>query len=201
MDLQEANTLGNRWYLKCMEKARSKYAFWWLNAISFAESSVLPFPPDWLMIPMILSDRSQAWHLAFWATVSSVLGGIFGYAIGAFLYQTVGVWVIDFYSLNASMDRFQEGFNNWGFWIIVVKGLTPIPYKLVTIASGMAGYSFHWFILASIIARAFRFYLLTALLWHFGPLAQDLMSRYFMWLFALSLVLIVVGTYVVMFFF
>lgn len=190
-------TWGRRCHDKLMEKAKSKQAFAWMVGVSFAESSFFPFPPDWLMIPMVIADRSQAWRLAFWGTVSSVLGGIVGYAFGAFLWSTIGSWVIGMYHLESSMLKFQEGFAAWGFWIIVCKGATPIPYKLVTIASGMAGYSFGWFVVASVLSRAFRFYLLAALLWRFGSHAEQLMERYFLWLMGLSLCLIVAGVYVV----
>lgn len=190
-------TWSQRCHNKLMEKAKSKQAFAWMVGISFAESSIFPFPPDWIMIPMVLADRSQAWRLAFWGTVSSVLGGIVGYALGAFLWSTIGSWVINVYNMQASMLAFQEGFAAYGFWIIVLKGATPIPYKLVTIASGMASYPFGWFVVASVISRAFRFYLLAALLWRFGPYAQKAMEKYFLWLMGLSLVLIIGGIYVV----
>lgn len=197
MELVERKSWSRRWHDKLMEKAKSKQAFAWMVGVSFAESSFFPFPPDWLMIPMIVADKSQAWRLAFWGTVSSVLGGVVGYIIGAFLWSTVGEWVIHLYHMESSMLKFQEGFAAWGFWIIVCKGATPIPYKLVTIASGMAGYSFGWFVVASILSRAFRFYLLAALLWKFGPHAKQLMERYFIWLMGLSLCLIVGGIYLV----
>ena len=196
---QTKRSLSARWHGKIIEKAKSKQAFAWFNGISFLESSVFPFPPDWIMIPMILANKADAWRLAFWGTVSSVLGGIVGYSLGAFLWNTVGVWIIDLYSLQSAMVRFQEGFANWGFWIIVFKGATPIPYKLVTIASGMAGYSFSGFVIASVIARAFRFYLLAALLWRFGDQANKIMERYFLPLFLLSLLFIALGVYTVIF--
>lgn len=193
----KAKSWGQRCHAKLMEKAKSKQAFAWMLGVSFAESSIFPFPPDWLMIPMIIADRNQAWRMAFWCTVASVLGGIVGYALGAFLWSTVGAWVIQMYSLESSLLKFQEGFAAWGFWIIIGKGLTPIPYKLVTIASGMACYPFGWFVVASVIARSFRFFLLAGLLKKFGPQVQHAMERYFLWLFGISLFLIFGGVYVV----
>ena len=114
---------------------------------------------------MILANRHQAWRLAFLCTISSVLGGLLGYAIGYYLYNSLGNWVIETYNLSEGFQRFQQGFAEWGFWIIVLKGLTPIPYKLVTIASGVAGFDVKVFLAASVIARGFRFYLLSGLLW------------------------------------
>ena len=128
---------------------------------------------------MVVGHRSLAWRLAFWGTVSSVLGGAVGYAIGYGLYESLGLWIINTYHLHDAFQKFQKGFSQYGFWIIVLKGLTPIPYKLVTIASGVASFSFGWFILASVFARAIRFYMLASLLWFFGPWAKKWIDDHF----------------------
>ena len=166
-----------RLYDKTLQEANTPKARWLMYAISFAESSFFPLPPDLLMIPMILANRAQAWRLAFYATIFSVLGGIVGYGIGV-LFIHLGDWIIQSYHLQDGLARFQQQFQEWGFWIIALKGLTPIPFKLVTIASGMAHFNFPLFIGASIIARSFRFYLLAWLLWQFGPLARHWIEKY-----------------------
>ncbi len=168
-------------------------AVWIVNLISFAESSFFPLPPDLMLIPMILADRAKAWWLAFLCTVSSVIGGLVGYAIGYFLFETVGEWIIQTYQLQTSFTRFQTDFQAWGFWLIVLKGLTPIPFKLVTIASGVAGLSLPQFVLASIIARSFRFFLLAGLLWFFGDWARTFIERYLPWLLGAVLASLVFG--------
>ena len=149
--------------------ANHPYAIWILGIVSFVESSFFPIPPDPLFIAMLLSRRSQSWTLALVCTLSSVAGGWLGYAIGYGLYETVGEFIINTYGLQGVFDRFQESFNQWGFWIVALKGLTPIPYKVVTIACGVTGLNFFTFTMASLIARGFRFFLLATLFWYFGP--------------------------------
>jgi membrane protein YqaA with SNARE-associated domain len=182
-----------RLYQKTLDNADSPKAFWMFLGVSFAESSFFPFPPDLMMIPMVVAKRSLAWRLAFWGMIASVIGGIAGYFIGSFLYDTLGQWLIDLYHLQAGAEKFHDGYNKWGFWIIILKGITPVPYKIVTIASGMAHYPFWSFVGASVIVRSFRFFLLAALLWKFGALAKQLMDRYLGWCLAASFALIIVG--------
>ena len=186
-----------RLYHRTLDNANSPKAFWVYLAVAFAESSFFPLPPDLLMIPMVVANRSLAWRLAFWGTVASVLGGLLGYFIGSVLYATVGQWLIDLYHLEAGAARFHQGYNEWGFWIIVLKGLTPIPYKIVTIASGMANYPLLSFIGASVIARSFRFFLLAALLWRFGAFAKQMMDRYLGWCLFASFAVIILGFVIV----
>ena len=143
-------------------------ALWALGLISFLESSVFPIPPDVLLIPMVLADRTKAFRIALVCTVCSVLGGLLGYAIGYYFFATLGEWVVRTYGLQASLDAFRAGFAEYGIWIILIKGLTPIPYKLVTIASGAAHFDLFTFVWASIVTRGLRFFLLAALLWKFG---------------------------------
>lgn len=188
-----------RLYAWTLQMAATPKAAWIVNLISFAESSFFPLPPDLMLIPMILADRAKAWWLAFSCTISSVLGGLVGYAIGYFLFETIGEWIIQTYHLQDSFGKFQADFQSWGFWLIVLKGLTPIPFKLVTIASGVAGLNLSQFVLASIIARSFRFFLLAALLWFFGDWARPFIERYLPWLLGAVLGSLVLGFFAVKF--
>jgi membrane protein YqaA with SNARE-associated domain len=155
----------------------SPWALWALAAVAFAESSFFPLPPDLLLLPMALARPRRAWLYALVCTVSSVLGGILGYAIGALLYDTVGHWLIGAYGYGDSLHEFRRLYQEWGQWIILIKGLTPIPYKLVTIASGLAGYNLFWFIVLSIITRGIRFFLIAALIHRFGAPIRDFIEH------------------------
>jgi membrane protein YqaA with SNARE-associated domain len=141
---------------------------WVLAGVAFAESSFFPVPPDAMIVPMVLARPEKAWRIALVATVASVVGGLFGYAIGFFLIETVGALIIDAYGLGTKLGEFQAAYASWGLWIILIKGLTPIPYKLVTIASGMAAFSLPVFIAASVLTRGARFLLVAALLRRYG---------------------------------
>lgn len=186
-----------RMYDWCLQAAETKRAQYIMYAIAFAESSFFPFPPDLMLIPMILANRLLAWRLAFFATIASVIGGLLGYAIGYYLFTTIGQWIIETYSLHSAFERFQADFQTYGFWIIALKGLTPIPFKLVTIASGAAKFDMLQFITASIIARAFRFYLLAATLYFFGPLAKQYIEKYLTLALLISLGIIMLGFIIV----
>lgn len=157
-----------RLYDWIIAQAEHPRALWILAAVSFLESSVFPIPPDVLLIPMVLANRRRAWTIAGVCTVSSVIGGMLGYAIGYGFSETLGAWIIHFYGLQNAMESFQAKFAEYGLWVILIKGLTPIPYKLVTIASGLAHFDFKIFILASIVTRGVRFFLEAALLYCFG---------------------------------
>jgi membrane protein YqaA with SNARE-associated domain len=167
----------HRMYAWCMRAAGKRHAFWTLGAVSFAESSVFPIPPDVMLIPMSLARPERAYVLAAWCTLTSVLGGLVGYAIGALLYDSVGQWLIALYGYGDKVESFRHAYAEWGALIILLKGLTPIPYKVVTITSGFAGYNLALFVLFSVIARAGRFFLLAFLLHRFGPQARDLIER------------------------
>lgn len=158
-----------RTYNWVMSFATHPYAIWILAAVSFAESSFFPIPPDPLYIAMLLARRNKTWQLATICTISSVVGGWLGYAIGYGLYESLGQFIVNTYGLQASFDRFQDSFNEWGFWIVAVKALTPIPYKVVTIACGFTGLDITTFTVASLIARGFRFFSVGLLFWYFGP--------------------------------
>lgn len=151
-----------------MEKAASKNATAWLAGVSFAESSFFPLPPDLLLVPMVIANRQAAWRLAAICTLASVIGGLFGYAIGYFLYETVGRWVIDFYHLTDKFEAMRQTFVEYGAEILIIKGMTPIPYKLLTITAGVAQLNLWVFVGASIISRSMRFFLVAALLYFFG---------------------------------
>jgi membrane protein YqaA with SNARE-associated domain len=152
-----------------MGQAARPDADWLLAGVAFAESSFFPIPPDAMIVPMVLARPDRAWRIALVATVASVVGGLFGYAIGYFLLETVGALIIELYGLGAKVQEFQSAYNAWGLWIILIKGLTPIPYKLVTIASGMAHFSLAVFIAASVVTRGMRFLIVAALLKFYGP--------------------------------
>ena len=160
-----------RIYDWCVDSAEKPYSLWILSAVAFAESSFFPVPPDVMLIPMSLAQPKRAWLFAGVCTVASVLGGLLGYAIGALLYDSVGHWLIQLYHLGDGVQTFREQYARWGALIILIKGLTPIPYKLVTITSGFAGYNIWLFILLSIITRGGRFFI-----------AALLMNRYGEWL-------------------
>jgi membrane protein YqaA with SNARE-associated domain len=162
-----------------------------MGAVSFLESSFFPIPPDVMLVPMVLARRDKAWTIATVCTVASVLGGLMGYAIGYYLFETIGAWVVKLYSLQGALDNFRQGFERYGVWIILVKGLTPIPYKLVTIASGAAHFDLFTFIWASILTRGARFFLVAALLWQFGePIRAFIEKRLTLltWLFLIALI-------------
>ena len=153
------------WTMRLAEGPRAIRA---LGAISFAESSFFPIPPDVVLVPVVLANRDKAFQIAAWCTLTSVLGGIFGYLIGALLYDSIGQWLISLYGYEDKMEAFRAAYRDWGAWIILIKGLTPIPYKLVTIASGLAGYDFLWFVVLSVVTRGARFFIIAALLKTYG---------------------------------
>lgn len=166
-----------RLYDWTMEKAASRNSRTWLVAVSFAESSFFPIPPDLLLVPMVLADRKNAWRLAALCTLASVVGGIAGYMIGYFLYETIGRWVIEFYHLTDRFEALRQTFRDYGAQILIIKGMTPIPYKLLTITAGVAELNIWVFIGASIISRAIRFFLVTALLYWFGAPIRDFIEK------------------------
>jgi membrane protein YqaA with SNARE-associated domain len=157
-----------RLYNWTMANATGRHAWLALFAISFAESSFFPIAPDVMLMPMVLADRKRAFLLAAWCTLASVLGGMLGYAIGSLLYDSIGQWVIRVYGYGDKIDEFRSFYAQWGAWVILVKGALPIPYKLITILSGFAGYNFGMFVLLSAITRGARFGLEAALLYRFG---------------------------------
>ena len=167
----------HRLYARTIEIAAGPRAEATLAAVAFIESSFFPIPPDLLLIPMILARPRAAWRLAALCTLASVAGGLLGYAIGYFLFDAIGRPLLEFYGAMETYNRFKAGFDDWGVWIIIGKGMTPIPYKIITIASGVAHFDLVAFIGASIVSRSLRFFLLAALLWWFGDAARAFIER------------------------
>jgi membrane protein YqaA with SNARE-associated domain len=157
-----------RFYDWILDQAGKPHAVWVMGLMSFAESSFFPLPPDFLLVPMMLADRRRIFWFATVATATSVLGGYLGYAIGYYAFDSFGQAIITTLSSQASFDRLQEFFTRYGFWAIVFKGATPIPFKLVTILSGFLHFNLAQFTFASVIARGMRFYLEATLLYAFG---------------------------------
>ncbi|MAQ83628.1 MAG: cytochrome B [Maritimibacter sp.] len=173
--------------------AASKYALWALAFVAFIESSVFPIPPDLLMIPMIIAAPRRAFVIAGVCTVSSVLGGMFGYYIGYGLFETVGRPVLEFYGKDAYFDEFRARYNEWGAWAVLIAGVTPFPYKVITILSGTTGLNLVVFTVASIIARGLRFFVVAALLWKFGAPIRDFIERRLGLMFTLFVVILLGG--------
>lgn len=182
-----------RLYDRTMSLAGHRHAMRVLALVSFAESSIFPIPPDAMLIPMVLAHRDRAWAMAGVCTVASVIGGIAGYAIGYFLFEAVGRPILDFYGYQEEFQRFTAAYNEWGLWIILIKGLTPIPFKLVTIASGVAHFDPLVFILASVATRGARFFLVAALLRRYGPPIRTFVERNLTAVATTALLLIVGG--------
>ena len=166
-----------RLYSRTLAVAAHRHAMAAMALISFAESSFLPLPPDILLVPMTLAQPRRAWLIAAVCTITSVTGGYVGYAIGYFLFDAIGLPMLEFYHMMDKYEAFKAAFAEWGAWIIVIKGLTPIPFKLVTIASGAAQFDLVTFTLASLVSRSLRFFLLAALLWRFGEPIRYFIER------------------------
>jgi membrane protein YqaA with SNARE-associated domain len=176
-----------------MALAADRRAMWWLAGVSFVESSFFPIPPDIMLIPMILAQPRRAFVIAGVCTVASVVGGFLGYAIGYWLLEALGRPVLEFYGQTRNLEAFQAMFQEYGWWIIVIKGATPIPYKLITIASGAAHFPLLSFAVASMISRGLRFFLVAALLWKFGPPIRGFIERRLTLVTTLFVVLLVGG--------
>ncbi len=186
-----------RIYDWCIAAADKPYALWMMAMVSFAESSFFPVPPDVMLIPMSLARPNKAWFYALLCTVTSVAGGVAGYAIGALLYDSVGHWLISLYGYGDKVEAFRASYAQYGAWIILLKGLTPIPYKIVTITSGFAGYDVWLFILFSFIARGGRFFVVAILLNRYGAVIREqLEKRLGMWV-AIGAVLLIAGFVIV----
>jgi len=167
----------HRLYMRTLALAASPRAGWWLFGIAFAEASFFPVPPDALLIPMALSRPDRAWRLAAICLAGSVIGGALGYLIGYAVFDQLARPLIELYGYGDRFAAFQALYARWGLWVIVVKGLTPIPYKIVTIASGAAKFNFWVFMAASLVTRGARFFLVAALLRFFGTPVRDFIER------------------------
>lgn len=160
-----------------MDLADHPKALWILAIMSFTESSFFPIPPDVLLIPMVLAAPTRAWRIALVCSVSSILGGVFGYVIGAFFFDVAGQPIVDFYQLQAQFERFQALYNEWGAIIVGVAGFSPIPYKVFTIASGVTGLDLATFIITSAVSRSARFFLVAWLLWKYGEPIREFIEK------------------------
>jgi membrane protein YqaA with SNARE-associated domain len=157
-----------RFYDRVLQLAASPYAAWWLALVAFAEASFFPIPPDALLIPMALAQPRKAWRFALICTVGSVVGGALGYTIGYYVFDQLARPILDVYGYGNAYAAFQAKFQEYGVWIILIKGLTPIPYKIVTIAAGAAKFAFGTFMAASVVTRGGRFFIVATLLHFYG---------------------------------
>lgn len=177
--------------------AETRYAILALAIVSFAESSFFPIPPEVLLIPLIIAIPRRAFLLAGVCTVASVLGGAFGYYIGAELFDSFGKPVLDFYHKADSFEVFKQRFNENGHWAVLMAGLSPFPYKVITITSGATHLPFWSFMLWSAVARGIRYFIIAALLWKFGAPIRDFIERRLGLMFALFLIVLFSGFYAV----
>jgi membrane protein YqaA with SNARE-associated domain len=183
-------------YRRTLSLAASPNAVWALAGVAFIESSVFPIPPDVLLIPMIIAAPTRAFRLAAICTAASVAGGFLGYAIGYFAFAAIGEPILQFYHAMDRYEALKASFTEWGAWIIILKGMTPIPYKLVTIASGAFHFDLATFAIASAISRSVRFFLVAALLWRFGAPIRDFIEHRLMLVTSVFLVCLVGGFFV-----
>lgn len=184
-------------YDRVLALAQHPHAMWWLALIAFAESSVFPIPPDLLMIPMILARPNRAFMIAGVALVASVIGGLLGYAIGALAFEQLGQPILEALGKADAADAFSTRFNELGFWAVLGAGMTPFPYKVITIMSGWTGMPLGTFIATSILARGLRFFIVATLLWKFGAPIRDFIERRLGLMFVLFLIALFGGFYVV----
>ena len=182
-----------------LNKANHPKASWFLSIISFMESSFFPIPPDIILIPMIIAKRTKAWSYAFICTTSSVIGGLAGYCIGLFFYNTLGVLIVEYYGLTNQFSVFEKYYIQYGMWIVLGAGFTPFTFKFITIASGVFGLNVLLFTAVAIIARGLRFYLLAFLLKLFGQVIEQLIDKYFNILATLFFILLVGSIMIVKF--
>jgi membrane protein YqaA with SNARE-associated domain len=185
------------WTMRLAEHPR---ALWVLAIISFVESSVFPIPPDVLMIPLILAAPHRAWLIALVATASSVLGGLLGYGIGAFAFDQLGQPILEALGKLDRIEEFNAKFNEAGFWAVLGAGITPFPYKVITIMSGWTGMPLATFIVTSIIARGLRFFIVAALLWKFGAPVREFIERRLGLVFTAFFVILIGGFVALRFF-
>lgn len=166
-----------RLYDWTLSLAQHRHAIWGLAIVAFMESSFFPIPPDLIMIPMIIARPQKAFLIAAVALLASVLGGLLGYAIGALAYETIGQPILQALGKAAAMSEFSECFNDMGFWAVLVAGITPFPYKVITIMSGWTAMPLGVFIATSILARGLRFFIVAGLLWRFGEPMRDFIEK------------------------
>jgi membrane protein YqaA with SNARE-associated domain len=186
------------WMMRISAGRKAPHA---LAAVAFAESSFFPIPPDVMLVPMVLADRTKAWRYATIATIASVIGGVAGYAIGYFLLEAVGKPILAFYGKGESLSGFRQAFTDYGFWILLTKGMTPIPYKVLTIAAGVAQMNLATFIGASVVARSMRFFLVAGLLYFFGEPIREFIEKRLVLVTTITVVSIVAGFVIIKYLF
>lgn len=186
-----------RLYQWTLSLAEHPHALWALFVVAFVESSFFPIPPDILMIPMIIAQPRRAWLIASVALFASVLGGLLGYAIGALAFETLGQPILSSLGKADAMAEFSERFNDLGFWAVLTAGVTPFPYKVITIMSGWTGMPLATFIVTSILARGLRFFFVAGLLWQFGAPIRDFIERRLGLMFTLAVALLLAGFFAV----
>ena len=186
-------------YTWTLSFAQSPYAPWILALVAFAESSFFPIPPEVLLLPMIIAMPARAFLYAAVCTIASVAGGIAGYYIGAAVYETIALPILEFYHAADAFESFAQRYNEQGHWAVLFGGLSPFPYKIITIASGATGLNFGAFVLWSLIARGVRYFLIALLLWKFGDPIRTFIERYLGWVFAAFLLLFLGGFYMLKF--
>ncbi len=186
-----------RLYDWCINTAGKPYASWLMGIVSFAESSFFPVPPDVMMIPMSLARPDRAYFYATVCTLTSVAGGLLGYLIGLMLYDSIGQWVIQLYGYGDKVENFRDAYRDYGAWIILLKGLTPIPYKVVTLTAGFAAFSLPLFLALSVVSRGIRFFALAFLLNRYGARARAIIEERLGFWVLVSAATVVIGFVIV----
>jgi len=176
-----------------MRLAAHRHALPLLGVISFIESSIFPIPPDVMLVPMVLANRARALLIALVCTVGSVAGGVAGYAIGYFLFEAVGTRILEIYGYTHEFEVLRAQFNEYGIWLVIAAGLTPLPYKVFTIASGVAGLPIGIFLTGSILSRGLRFFAEAILLWWIGEPIRRFVENNLQWVATAALVLLIGG--------
>ena len=177
-------------------QASKKSALWFLSFISFIESSFFPIPPDIILIPMIIAKRAKAFIYAAICTISSVLGGLFGYLIGFALFNSIGIFLVNLYGMNEYIENLKAYYDDYGMWFVLVAGFTPVPFKVITIGSGLFQLNLLIFIICSFIARGLRFYIIAGLLYLYGETIKNFIEKYFNYLTILFFILLLSGVLV-----
>ena len=186
-----------RLYDWTLSLAEHRHALWVLAFVAFLESSMFPIPPDIIMIPMIIARPNRAFIIAGVALGASVIGGLLGYAIGALAFEALGEPILTALGKADAMSEFATRFNDVGFWAVLIAGVTPFPYKVITIMSGVTAMPLGTFIATSILARGLRFFLVALLLWKFGAPVRDFIEKRLPLMFTLAVALLLGGFFAI----
>ena len=193
LTLKNNKNIIRRLYDWVLHWAETPYGMWALFLIAFAESSFFPIPPDVLLIALAISIPTRAFHFALVATIGSLIGGIAGYGIGMFGYDSIGRPIVEFYHGQEIMQAIKERYDEYGFWAVLIAAVTPVPYKIITISSGVFSFDFFQFMIASIIGRSVRFFAVAGLIWKFGKPIKGFIDKYFNLLATLFIILLIGG--------